>query len=110
MRIRTRHSGQYIRPANNSVSANTRLLAAYAGPYPQEEYLLADAGEDNGEQWYYLEPVNNTDLCVDVGSTGAMEKMLRSAPHFSECSSASVRNRTGKIALRSSHMGTTAPS
>ena len=96
LRLRTRHSGQYLRLGANSAAAGTGLQTGCASISPVEEFLLEDAGLENGAQWYAMKPVDNTSLCLDVSSIGSdgFYHVLLKTPTSTDAQKFRFRKRT----------------
>ena len=71
LRIRARHSGQYVRAANGTMRIGDGLQQTYSSFWPAEEFLLTKAQSENGTDWYYIRTVFRPSLYVDVCSKGA---------------------------------------
>ena len=71
LRIRARHSGQYVRAANGTMRIGDGLQQTYSSFWPAEEFLLTKAQSENGTDWYYIRTVFRPFLYVDVCSKGA---------------------------------------
>ena len=71
LRIRARHSGQYVRAANGTMRIGDDLQQTYSSFWPAEEFLLTKAQSENGTDWYYIRTVFRPSLYVDVCSKGA---------------------------------------
>lgn len=71
LRIRARHSGQYVRAANGTMKIGDGLQQTYSSFLPAEEFLLTKAQTENGTDWYYLRTVFNPSLYIDVCSKDA---------------------------------------
>lgn len=68
-RIRARHSGQYLRTAENAAAGST-LQQAYSSQKPEEEFLLTKAETANGSDWYFIRSVSDPEKYLDVCSKG----------------------------------------
>ena len=71
LRIRARHSGQYVRAENGTMRIGDGLQQTYSSFWPAEEFLLTKAQSENGTDWYYIRTVFRPSLYVDVCSKGA---------------------------------------
>ncbi|MBR4209778.1 MAG: RICIN domain-containing protein [Lachnospiraceae bacterium] len=96
LRLRARHSGQYLRPAGGNVTADMGMQTGYASISPAEEFLLEDAGLENSVQWYAIKPVDNTSLCLDVSSIGSdgFYHVLLKTPTSTDAQKFRFRERT----------------
>ena len=70
LRIRARHSGQYVRAANGTMRIGDGLQQTYSSFWPAEEFLLTKAQSENGTDWYYIRTVFRPSLYVDICSKG----------------------------------------
>ena len=70
LRIRARHSGQYLRAADGSMRIGDGLQQTYSSFWPAEEFLLTKAQSENGTDWYYIRTVFRPSLYVDICSKG----------------------------------------
>ena len=70
LRIRARHSGQYVRAANGTMRIGDGLQQTYSSFWPAEEFLLTKAQSENSTDWYYIRTVFRPSLYVDICSKG----------------------------------------
>ena len=68
LRIRARHSGQYVQTTGAEVGSTFKQT--YSSFWPAEEFLLTKAQSENGTDWYYIRTVFRPSLYVDICSKG----------------------------------------
>ncbi len=71
LRIRARHSGQYVRAANGTMRIGDGLQQTYSSFSQAEEFLLTKAENTNGTDWYFIRSVSDPEKYLDVCSKGA---------------------------------------
>ena len=71
LRIRARHSGQYVRAVNDTMRVGDGLLQTYSSFSQAEEFLLTKAENTNGTDWYFIRSVSDPEKYLDVCSKGA---------------------------------------
>ena len=70
LRIRARHSGQYVRAANGTMRIGDGLQQTYSSFSQAEEFLLTKAENTNGTDWYFIRSVSDPEKYLDVCSKG----------------------------------------
>ena len=71
LRIRARHSGQYVRAANGTMRIGDGLQQTYSSFSQAEEFLLTKAENTNGTDWYFIRSVSDPEKYLDVCSKGS---------------------------------------
>ena len=79
LRIRARHSGQYVRAVNDTMRVGDGLLQTYSSFSQAEEFLLTKAENTNGTDWYFIRSVSDPEKYLDVCSK---EQTVMIARHY----------------------------